>query len=288
MLLTIGDCYENVLVRLPGDPARGGDTPVRTRRIRAGSAANVAALDGETGGSPRFVGQLGDDVLGRHLAESLRDAGVEVLARHEGRTGAMVTLLTTDARSRLVDRGASRRLGVIDADVLAGVSQVYLAADAFTEDPLATAVDQLLGEVRDRRLSVTLGGPSEADLESLGAESFLALVAAIGPETVVLNRAEHEALGIAPRAPVPGASQTIVTAGARPTVVVAGDGSARSVHVEPVEVRDHTGAGDGFIAGYLASRRAGGDAVAATSAGHRVAARVLRELGPTTRPNAWF
>ncbi len=288
MLLTIGDCHENVLVRLSGDPARGDDTPVRSLRVRAGSAANVAALDGETGGTPRFVGQLGDDVVGRHLADSLRASGVEVLTRHEGRTGAMITLLTADSRSRLVDRGASRRLSVIDAGVLADVSQLYLAADAFTEDPLATAVDQLLGEVRDRRLAVTLAGPSAADLESFGADAFLALVAAVGPDTVVLNRVEHAALGIAPRSPVPGAHQTIVTAGSRPTVVVAGDGATRSVEVAPVEVRDHTGAGDGFIAGYLTSRRAGADAVAATSAGHRVAAQVLRNLGPATQPTAWF
>jgi 2-dehydro-3-deoxygluconokinase len=262
---------------------------VRSRRVRAGSAANVAALDGETGGTPRFVGQLGDDIVGRHLAESLRHRGVEVLTRHEGRTGVMITLLTADSRSRLVDRGASRRLSAIDADVLVGVSQLYLAADAFTEDPLATAVDQLLGEARERRLlAVTLGGPSAADLEAFGVDAFLALVAAVEPDSVVLNRIEHAALGIAPRTPVPGAQQTIVTAGARPTVVVGGDGSARSVEVDPVDVRDHTGAGDAFIAGYLASRRVGADAVAATSAGHRVAAQVLRQLGPTTLATEWF
>ena len=58
---------------------------------------------------------------------------------------------------------------------------------------------------------------------------------------------------------------------------------AISVPVPPVEhVRDRTGVGDGFLAGYLASRRAGADPVSATNAGHRVAARVLANLGPTS------
>ena len=75
----------------------------------------------------------------------------------------------------------------------------------------------------------------------------------------------------------------LVTAGARPTLVLTSAARADSVPVPPVEhVRDRTGAGDGFLAGFLASRRTGADPLSASNAGHRVAARVLQHLGPTT------
>ena len=78
MLVCVGDLLEEVLVRLPHDPVRGGDTAVRSFRRRGGSAANVAAIDAEAGGRSRFVGQVGDDDLGRRLVEDLSRRGVEV------------------------------------------------------------------------------------------------------------------------------------------------------------------------------------------------------------------
>ena len=46
---------------------------------------------------------------------------------------------------------------------------------------------------------------------------------------------------------------------------------------------DRTGAKDGFVAGYLMSRRAGATPVAAVDAAHRVMALVMARVGPTTR-----
>lgn len=284
MLLALGDLLEEILVQLPAAPVRGVDSSVRSARVRGGSAANVAAIDAETGGSPRFVGQVGDDALGHVLADELRSRGVDTRIQHLGGTGVVVTTVGQGSRTRLVDRGASRGPASINADVLDGVSQVYLAASAFTEDPLATAVDRVLAEIRDRRIPLVLGGPTAADLELLGVEPFHELVRTAQPDAVVLNRHEHQALGLHPREAVGGSVATIITAGARPTLVVSPRGDAESVPVPPIEsLRDRTGAGDGFVAGFLASRRAGADPVSATNAGHRIAARVLRNLGPTTK-----
>ena len=225
---------------------------------------------------------MGDDHVGHTLAEDLRRRGVAVHATFAGGTGVIVTMVGRGGRSRLIDRGASRRLSIIEPDCLDEASQLYLAGNAFTEDPFASAIDQLLGEAADARVPVTIGGPSVADLESLGPEAFLALCAALEPVHVVLNRAEHSALDLSPRQPIDGAGTTVVTNGRRPTLVIDRRG-ARSVEVPPVaEPLDRTGVGDGFLAGFLRSRAAGADPVAATHAGHRVAATVLRHLGPTT------
>ncbi len=282
MLLAIGDLQEELLVQLRTEPLRGADTPVRSVRVRGGSAANVAAIDAETGGTPRFVGQVGDDSIGHVLAGDLRTRGVDALVRHTGGTGVVVTVVGRGPRSRFVDRGASRRLSLIESSVLVGVGQVYLPASAFADDPLASAVDRLLAEIRDARIPVVIGGPGSIDLDNLGIQPYLELIAAVAPDAVVLNSSEHAALGVAPRSGIPGSRCTVITAGVRPTVVIEADRQAESVAVTPVgRVVVRTGVGDGFLAGFMASRRAGADAVAATHAGHRIAARVLGQLGPT-------
>ena len=283
MLLTVGDLLEEILIQLRTPPRRGVDSTVRSARVRGGSAANVAAIDAEGGGSPRFVGQVGDDALGHVLTDELRSRGVEVHASRLGGTGVVVTTVGHGTRTRLVDRGASRGPARLDPAVLDDITQVYLSASVFTEDPLASAIDRLLADVRDRRLPLVIGGPSSADLALLGVEPFLELVRTAEPEAVVLHRLEHHALGLTDDAPIPGAGVTVITAGGQPTVVIDRGGDSASIPVAPVEkVRDRTGAGDGFLAGYLASRRTGADPLSATNAGHRVAARVLRHLGPTS------
>jgi len=283
MLLAIGDLLEEVLIQLKTPPVRGADTAVRSARVRGGSAANVAAIDAEIGGSPRFVGQVGDDALGHLLVEELEGRGVAVVASHAGGTGVIVTTVGQGSKTRLVDRGASRGPSQLDHVNLEGVTQVYLAASAFTEDPLASAVDRFLARLRDQNVPLALGGPGTSDLELLGAEAFLELVRTARPDAVILNRQEHFALGLSPRDRIDGASTTIITAGSRPTLVVQEGGVASAVSVTPVDpIRDRTGAGDGFLAGFLASRRTGADAKSAVLAGHRVAARVLQHLGPTT------
>ena len=45
------------------------------------------------GGSARFVGQLGDDELAHRLLHGLAVTGVDVVARHGGRTGSIVVLV---------------------------------------------------------------------------------------------------------------------------------------------------------------------------------------------------
>lgn len=286
MLICVGDLLENILVVLPGAPSQGLDNRVRSARVRGGSAANVAALDAEAGATPRFVGQIGDDTLGRTLAEDLENRGVELVVHREGATGVIITMIGRNGRILLTDRGTARHLFAIEPSVLNKASQLYLAASAFVADPMATAVDRLLGEARAKKLDLFIGGPNEAERQDLGTEAFLELVAIANPAAVFLNRSEHQALGLEDQQCISGATTTIVTNHSQPTMVLRANGSAESVEVPAVaQIRDRTGVGDGFIAGYLASIRAGANPVSATHAGHRTAARVLAQLGPTTRPD---
>ncbi|MEZ5166897.1 MAG: PfkB family carbohydrate kinase [Acidimicrobiales bacterium] len=263
-------------------PIRSGRRHHGPLGLRPGwSAANVAAIGAELGATTRFVGQVGDDQIGRTLVDDMAHRGVQCQVEHRGGTGVVVTMIGEGGRSRMIDRGAARRLPRIDTRVLDDATQLYVAASAFTEDPLAGAIDQLLGETTDRRLPVTIGGPTLAELASIGAPAFLALCRTLRPAHVILDREEHSALGVRPREGLDGASVTVVTNGRRPTLVITAEDD-RAVEVPPRDApRDRTGVGDGFIAGFLQARGRGADPVAATHAGHRAAGRVLASLGPT-------
>jgi sugar/nucleoside kinase (ribokinase family) len=283
MLVSVGDLYEEILVQLPAEPPHGHVTRVRSARVRGGSAANIAAITSEQGAPSRFVGRVGADRVGRSLVEDLSRRGVELAVQHSGGTGVAVTLVGGGRRTSLVDRGASARLDAIDTTVLDGAEQVYVPASSLVSDPAAGAIQTLLADASARRIPIVLGSLSTADIDSYGAEAFLAFVSLLRPDAVIANREEHDRLGLDPGRPLPGAMVTVLTDGERPARVLNERGLCRDVAAHRVErVRDRTGVGDGFTAGYLRARRDGAEAVSAVDAGHRVAAMVLRELGPTT------
>ena len=134
---------------------------------------------------------------------------------------------------------------------------------------------------RAKRLDLFIGGPNEADRQDFGTAAFLELVSVASPAAVILNRGEHQELGLKDQQCIAGAKMTIVTDHSHPTLVLRANGSAETVEVSPVaQIRDRTGVGDGFIAGYLASIRAGADPVSATHAGHRTATQRVGTIGP--------
>ncbi len=81
--------------------------------------------------------------------------------------------------------------------------------------------------------------------------------------------------------PLPLPSTTVVVKdGARPTTVLLPDGSSLSVPVRPVDgVRDSTGAGDAFAAGWLSAMMEGLDLPERVERAHELARRVLASPG---------
>ena len=282
MLLTIGDLVEELVVELPEGMRRGHVAEALTLRVRGGSAANVAAITCERGGAARFVGQVGADAVGDSLVADLRRRGVDVHTSAHGVTGVTVNLLQQGYRTTLVDRGASSKLAAVDDDVLIGAVQLFVPARSLMADPLAGVVEGVIAGALERRVPITLTGLAADEVAHYGAAAFGELVAAVQPDTVIFTERDHARLGLDPDQPVEGSGCTIVI-GPESTEVRTAEGVHCRQLTPPATVVDRTGAQDGFVAGYLMSRRAGAAPVAAVDAAHRVMALVLARVGPTTR-----
>lgn len=280
MLTVIGDLVEDVVVWTAGPLRHGTDNPATIRRSRGGSAANVAAIAAPLVPT-RFIGRVGDDTTGRALVEALSATGVDVRVQRGGRTGTVV--ITVDPidgeRTMYPDRGAATDLAPVPDAWLAQTRVLHVPAYGLAVEPAATSILGAAATARRHGAAVTIDVSAVTVVEALGAERLWPAIESIRPEVVFANADEADALGLVARRPWPGATW-VVKDGARPARVITDDGASVAVDAEPVAtVRDTTGAGDAFAAGFLAARLRGADPVAACRAGHRSAATVLATPG---------
>ncbi len=276
MLLCAGDLIEDVVVWLPGPVALGSDTEVRITRARGGSAANVCAAAVRAGGEARFVGQVGDDELAHRLLHGLAVTGVDVVARHGGRTGSIVVLVdATGERTMLTDRAAAVELAAAEPEWLEGVDVLHLPAYSLFKERLAVSCLQLAGLARERGIPVTIDPSSAALLIDYGVDRFRTLLADLRPAVLFPNADEAALLGDRPE----GVGLVVEKHGPGPVRLVSADGVVE-VPVPPVSgVVDTTGAGDAFAAGFLVAWTAGKPPAECVARGSEVAAHVLRGPG---------
>lgn len=262
-LAVLGDLVEDVVVWLDGPVQRGSDTPARVFRSRGGSAANVAVAAAPYVPT-RFLGAVGADALGDRLVQVLEQAGVEVRVQRRGRTGTVVVLVDPDGeRTFLPDRAAAQDLGPLAPEDLEGVGHLHVPAYSLHGGRTARTVRDLLGRTE---LPVSLDASSWAVLRELPDLPRVDLVFA--------NEDELRELP-------PGLGCRVVEKhGAGDTVVVDPDGARRAFAVPPVAgVRDSTGAGDAFAAGWLSAMMEGLDLAACAARAHALARRVLTSPG---------
>jgi sugar/nucleoside kinase (ribokinase family) len=280
VLGAVGDLVEDVVVALPGPIHLAADTPCAVSRHRGGSAANVAAVAAQLGARARFVGRVGDDLLGDSLVERLAGVGVEVRGERGGRSGSVVVLVTPDGeRTMLNDRGASVDLAWPYAEWLDDLDVLHVPAYSLFAEPLAATTWTLREWAAARGIPATLDVSSTTLIEPVGVDGFRQVIARFAPAVLFANGDEARVLGLGERAP-DGVATSVIKDGPRPARVVRDGIRAVEVPVPPVDdVVDTTGAGDAFAAGFLVARLAGSEDVDAVRSGHAAAARVITGPG---------
>lgn len=279
MLVVIGDLVEDVVAWPHGPLEPATDNPARIQRSRGGSAANVAAAAAPLVPT-RFIGRVGADAVGARLTADLAAAGVDVRTQAAGRTGTVIILVAADGeRTMIPDRAGAAELDSIDPEWLTDASWLHLPLYGLLT---VSAREVCLGAATLVRAN---GGTVSVDLSSTSAIRQLdaelpAVLGRLSPDVVIANADEAECARLHDTAP--GSTTTfVIKHGPAPVEIVTAD-AVETVEVPPVDdVRDTTGAGDAFAAGYIAARMGGASERDAVTAGIGLAARTLRSMGST-------
>jgi sugar/nucleoside kinase (ribokinase family) len=288
-ILVIGDVMTDVVVRPEGPLARGSDRRARIAFEPGGSAANQAAWLAFFGAHVDFVARVGAaDVE----VETARFKAIGVTPHLVGdprrETGRLVALIDPDGeRSFLTDRGANEALeaGDIDDALIAGAALIHLSGyPFFAPSPRAAALD-VIRRAGARPVSVD---PASAEfLREVGAENFLewtrgaAILFPNAEEAAVLAGSDDHEIQCARLAAI--YPLVVVKRGAEGCEAAT---AARRWRAEApkIEAIDTTGAGDAFVAAFLAARLAKFDVQIGLE--RAVAAGALASTIIGGRPNA--
>ena len=263
-ILVIGDVMTDVIVRPEGPLAKGSDRRAAIAFQPGGSAANQAAWLASFGVAVDFVARVGaSDIEGEF--GRLRRAGVtpHLAGDAERPTGRLVALIDASGeRSFFTDRGANEALRATDIGdgLIAAAAHIHLSGYSFFAPSARAAVLDVIR--RAGATPVSVDPASAAFLREVGRENFLAWTKGAA---VLFPNAEEAAILSGSEDPE---TQCARLAARYPLVVVkrgaagaeAAQGARRWRAAAPkVEAIDTTGAGDAFVAAFLASRLSGTD-----------------------------
>jgi ribokinase len=245
IVCAVGDLTLDVIVRLGGPLASGGDTASEIRLTAGGQAANVAAWAAALGANARFLGKRGEDEAGRLAFAELEAAGVEVLGPVEGRNGVICSVVTPDGeRSMASDRGTAQdlRADELDQEWFEGCDHLFVSGYALMQEPVRSAAQRAVELARAQGAALSVDLATWSAMRDAGAVEFRDVLAQLAPDAVFATEAEEEIFG----GPLPGA-HWVLKRGARGCSF---DGDERPAL--PVErVVDTTGAGDALAAGWI-------------------------------------
>ncbi len=263
LVCALGDLTLDVIVRLAGPIAAGGDTDAEIRIGPGGQAANVAAWAAELGASARFIGKTGADDSGELVRARLAAYGVEVVGPIEGRSGSICSLVSPEGeRSMAADRGTARELRPeeIDGDWLS-CDHLHVSGYALMLEPVRSAALHAADLARAAGARVSVDLASWSAIRDSGVAAFGEALRALAPDVVFANEEEERVIG---RSLVDAI--WILKHGARGCSF--GEDEREALPVE--QVLDSTGAGDALAAGWIV----GGPDLAL-----QAAARCIQQVG---------
>jgi len=238
----------------------------------AGAESNVAVGLRRLGHSVAWVARVGDDPIGRLTLRELRAEGIElanVVVDSEAASGFMFKVHRTTASSEVIyaragSAGSRLRVGDVPDGVIAAarllhITGITMAISASARQAVVHAVDVACEHGVPVSLDVNHRAALWSDTEATAVLRELAhrctFVFASEPEAALLVGPRSPADAAAAIAAL-GPSHVLVKRGERGYVaLVSGVAYADAAVVVPVA--DPVGAGDAFVAGYLASWLAG-------------------------------
>jgi 2-dehydro-3-deoxygluconokinase len=260
----------------------------------AGAESNVAIGVRRLGHSVSWAGRVGADPIGRVVLRELRAEGVDVshaTTDTDAPTGFMLKIRRTTATSDVIysrrgSAGSRLNRADLDTDLIAGarvlhVTGITMALSESARDCVHAAVD--VARAHDVRVSVDVNHRTALWTDDAACAALLELAT----QCDFIFASDHEAaLLVGERSPA-DLAKALADLGPRHAIVKRGelgyvasiDGAAHSGAALSVQVADPVGAGDAFVAGYLASWLDGADPAAALRTANRAGAFAVAVSG---------
>lgn len=292
-VLVVGDVMEDIIVVAEGDMVPGSDRRAQITVKPGGSGANQAVWLAHFGVEVAFFARVGRADLDG-LAAAFTGLGVTPLLCGDDAhpSGRLVTLIGADGeRSFFTDRGANLFLSEADlpGDGFDGVGLVVISGYAFFAPGPRAAARRMIARARDLGLPVAIDPASIGFLREVGPTAFLdwtrgaALIFANADEAALLSGQEDREAQI--RALGGHYGLAVVKCGADGAVAGTAGGVLSRVRADPVAAVDTTGAGDAFLAGFVAAWGRGAGLDGAMTAGVKAGAEAVQDLGGRPRPS---
>jgi ribokinase len=290
-VLSLGDLLLDLVVKFDQRSGEADTSPDAVQLWPGGSAANFAVWAAHEGADVRYISRVGRDLSGEMLVRSLQDAGVTPAVRvvDEPPTGRVLVMVDHEGLRRMwTYPGASATISVDDLD-----PAWFESLDAFhltgysllREGPRAAALEALrLARACGSPLCTLDPNPSHLIVE-FGLEHYRQMLAERQFDIIFPNLEEGSLLtgrdspqDIA-AALVNISPLVVLTLGNRGCLVATRQ-ETLEVEAEPVEVvRDATGAGDAFAAGFVVEYLRSRDLLSAARAANRLAGSVVSRVG---------
>ncbi|MBG0560279.1 sugar kinase [Actinoplanes aureus] len=237
----------------------------------AGAESNVAVGVARLGGAATWLGRIGPDAMGALIASRLRSFGVRTIAiPDDAFTGLMIRFQRSGQFIHADyhrSGSAGSRLTVADVPVAeieaAGIVHVTGITTALS-DTARAAVFHAVETARSAGVPVSVDVNYRSKLWSR-FDAAPVLRDLVSRADVVFAGPDEAAIFVDSPDPVEGLaklgpSEVVVKDGARGCVALI-DGVRHEVPALPVTAVDPVGAGDAFVAGYLADRQTGAAAL---------------------------
>ena len=279
MIGVVGYLARDIVFRTDAESIHQDLTEGYITYVPGGSAVNVASWLAFLGSPSELIGMAGSDPVAESLIAELESFGVKVTLTRIGRTPVVVsTVLRSGERRLLVDNG-----GPFDNALFpqpqTSPEWVHIPGHVLMRQDLATQCIALLRDLpTDVRLSIDVC--SESRLTNFGAGKFLDLLSSLRIHVAFMNKPEAAAFGdrevVGHMAPI-----VVVHNGPQPSQLCeSGRWSDVADGIDTsLIVKDTTGAGDAFAAGFIFQYLQSEAAKGAVVAGHGVAQRAVKRIG---------
>ena len=286
-LFTYGDILVELSTYVDNVPISGQDTTVKQYRMfPGGSAANCAVSAARIGTKAKQIGVVGEDWFSTMLLDDLSSHGVstELISRVPGTSAFAIIIVDASGERTMLsyrDLSITKITKSLAGICLSNCDYLHVSGYVFQTEHTRQIANDLLARAREVG-TITSIDPSfqfasddhKSLLEGLdyifpNQDEAYQMTGESDPEKAALKMLDY------------GVKCVVVTCGKRDCVIV--DETVEGVNRVPSydisDPVDTTGAGDGFVGGFLAARMRGLDIQQCVRVGHAVAANVVMEFG---------